>query len=333
MPIEVSKFKLYKFDGEERNADGAGSSKTKRMDLVSHEEETGNSQEDPAAREPATLEEAKREVAEALKEIWQLPESQRSSAIKRLIRRWHPDKNKHRESFANEVTKFLLNEVDRLKKGGVPGYRPPNETSNQPSWGSSTGSSRESSRGSSRGTSGSGLDAPDFKEFFNRYSRRRRERKRKQSRYASWRNADNEDEPADRNEAQKWMSQAQEDLKAAACLFQNAHYSFTCFHCQQAVEKALKAVLFAEGRLKNSDLEAHDLLTLAYRVSGIDERFQVIPNMVASMHEYYIKTRYPDYRRGFFQSSIPAKMFSYEDAKDAISKAEEILKLIQQVLN
>ena len=34
-----------------------------------HEKETGNSQEDPAAREPATLEEAKREVAEALKEM------------------------------------------------------------------------------------------------------------------------------------------------------------------------------------------------------------------------------------------------------------------------
>ena len=51
------------------------------------------------------------------------------------------------------------------------------------------------------------------------------------------------------------------------------------------------------------------------------------------MHEYYIKTRYPDYQRGFFQSSIPAKMFSYEDAEDAISKAEEILQLIQQVFN
>ena len=51
------------------------------------------------------------------------------------------------------------------------------------------------------------------------------------------------------------------------------------------------------------------------------------------MHEYYIKTRYPDYQRGFFQSSIPAKMFSFEDAEDAISKAEEILQLIQQVFN
>ena len=95
----------------------------------------------------------------------------------------------------------------------------------------------------------------------------------------------------------------------------------------------MKAVLFAEGRLKNSNLEAHDLVTLAYRVSGIDERLHVVPNMVASMHEYYINTCYPDYQRGFFQSSIPAKMFSFEDAEDAISKVEEILQLIKQVLN
>ena len=185
-------------------------------------------------------------------------------------------------------------------------------------------------RGPSGGFSGRPWDAPDFEQFFNRYRRRR---ERKQSHYPNWQNADNEDKPADRNEAQKWMRQAQEDLKASSCLFQNAHDSFTCFHCQQAVEKALKAVLFPEGRFKNSDLEAHDLLTLAYRVSGIDERLQAIPNMVASMHEYYIKTRYPDYQRGSFQSSILAKMFSYEDAEDAISKAEEILKLIQQVLH
>ena len=298
--------------------------------MIPYEGETGDLQEVPGPREPMTLEEAKKEVAEALKEIWQLPESERSSAIKRLIRIWHPDKNKHRESFANEVTKFLLNELERLKKGGVSGYRAQADNSNQSSQRSQKESSTGRWRGPSGGFSGRTWDAPDFEQFFNRYRRRR---ERKQSHYPNWQNADNEDEPADRNEAQKWMRQAQEDLEASSCLFQNAHYSFTCFHCQQAVEKALKAVLFAEGRFKNSDLEAHDLLTLAYRASGIDERLQAIPNMVASMHEYYIKTRYPNYRRGSFQSSIPAKMFSYEDAEDAISKAEEILKLIQQVLH
>ena len=177
--------------------------------------------------------------------------------MKRLIRRWYPDKNKHREFFANEVKELLFSELERLKKGGVSGYRSQADNSNQSSQGSPKESSTGRWRAPSGGFAGRTWDARDFEQLFNRYQRRR---ERKQSHHPNWQNADNEDEPADRSWAQKWMRQAQEDLKASSCLFQNAHYSFTCFHCQQAVEKALKAVLFAEGRLKNSDLEAHDLL-------------------------------------------------------------------------
>jgi HEPN domain-containing protein len=289
------------------------------MCLVPYEgpkDETGNSSQGTASREPTTLEEAKREVAEALKEIWQLPESERSSAIKRLIRRWHPDKNKHRESFANEVTKFLFNEVERLKKGGVPGYRPEADNSNQSSRGPSTGSTWR--------------DAPDFDEFFTRYRGRRR---RRQQHYRERRDANNENEPANKNEAARWMRQAQDDLDAARCLFRSKHYSLACFQCQQAVEKALKALMFAKGRLKKSDLEDHEVMTLAYRATRLDPRLREISGTVARIQGYYTNTRYPRYQRGFFQTSIPAEMFSQGDADDAISKAAEILQLLRQVLN
>jgi HEPN domain-containing protein len=298
------------------------------------EDETGNSNQGTASREPATLEEAKREVAEALKEIWQLPESERSSAIKRLIRRWHPDKNQHRESFANEVTKFLFNEVERLKKGGIPGYRPEADNSNQ--------SSREPSRPTSdypKGTSTGSTwrDAPDFDAFFTRCRGRARQRQRHRER----RDADNENEPANKNEnepankneAARWMRQAQDDLDAARCLFRSKHYSLACFQCQQAVEKALKALMFAKGRLKKSDLEDHEVMTLAYRATRLDPRLREISGTVARIQGYYTNTRYPRYQRGFFQTSIPAEMFSQGDADDAISKAAEILQLLRQVLN
>ena len=293
---------------------------------MSYEGETGDSQEDPAARESVTLDEAKREVAEALKEIWQLPESQRSSAIKRLIRRWHPDKNNDCKSFAKEVTKSLFNEVERLENGGVPGYLPPNERSNHCSQETSTGSSGRPSRG----PSGSGWDAPDFEEFFKQYQRRQA---RKQARDRKWQETDNNEEPVNSNEARRWMRQAREDLEAAGCRFQNGHFTFTCFHCQQAVEKALKASMFAKGRFKKSDMDTHDLLTLAYRASQMDPRFGGIPNMVVPMNGYYIKTRYPHYQTGFLQNTVPAEIFSHQDAENAILKAEEILQLIKQVLD
>ena len=130
--------------------------------------ETESCSQDDANLEPATAEEAKKEVADALKEIWaSLPESERSSAVKRLIRRWHPDKNPHCKQLATEATKFLLNEVDRLKAGGISGYHPKTDDSNK----SSTKPLR------SDGTS-TWDDGPNFWDFFNRYEKRwRRQRK------------------------------------------------------------------------------------------------------------------------------------------------------------
>ena len=289
------------------------------MDLVPYTEgpEADNSSQEAIPPEPVTLEEAKREVAEALKEIWELPESGRSSAIKRLIRQWHPDKNKG--PLATEVTQFLLNEVERLKKGGVPGYQPDTDNSNQ--------SSRRPSRPAWNG--------PNFRE----YSRRHGERTRQEQERRSERQDDNENEPANTDEAERWMQQAQKDFGTASYLFRSegeTYYSFTCFHCQQAIEKALKAFMFANGRLKRSDLEVHEVLTLAYRASGMHPRLHVIPGMVRVIHErrYYIKTRYPQYRRGnFFHDPIPAEMFTQRDAEEALSNAREILQLLRQVMD
>ena len=343
LPVEVSKLKLYKFDRDEQIPAGPTNSGNERLEIIPHEDDSknksGSNIPDPTPPEPVTLEEAKREVAEALKEIWKLPVSERSSAIKRLIRKWHPDKNMHRESFANEVSKFLLNEVDRLKNGGIPGYQPDTDSSkksrmDRPSSGSSRRtSSRTSSRQSKKPSSSSSeptWDGPDFKDYFDNCRGRRKGRTRGNG---GWQDADNENEPANRNEAERWMRQAHDDLDGADCLFRNAHYSLTCFHCQQAVEKGLKALMFAKGRLKKSDLEAHDVMALAYRATGMDRRLQTVPRMVERITRYYLNTRYPEYQRGFFRSSIPAETYSQEDAADAITNAKEILRLFQQVLN
>ena len=317
-PIEVSKLKLYKFDrtGTERDSnEGPSSSTNQTMDVVRYERFEPSSREN-TPRTSITLEEAKREVAEALKEIWQLPETARSSAIKRLIRQWHPDKNQGREPLAAEVTQFLFNEVERLKGGGTPGYHPeetgrpaPETSQGRPTW-----------------------DVPDFQAYFSGYgSRARRQR---QQRYNGY---NDETEPASRNEAKRWMRQAEIDFDAANCLFQNEdwrYYSLTCFHCQQAVEKALKALMFAKGCLKKTDLEVHDVMALAYRAAGLGQHFRGISVIVNRIHGYYIKTRYPEYTRGFSsESPIPAEIFTQEQASDALQKTGELFSIIRQALD
>ncbi len=53
-------------------------------------------------------------------------------------------------------------------------------------------------------------------------------------------------EMADRS--RDWSAQAEQDLQAAASLAQAGHHEWACFVCQQAAEKAVKAVHLARGQ-------------------------------------------------------------------------------------
>ena len=75
------------------------------------------------------------------------------------------------------------------------------------------------------------------------------------------------------------------------------------------------------------------MMTLAYRAAGLGEQFRRIPTMVMIFHEYYTNTRYPAYRQGVGQDSIPADMYSRDEAERALSNAREILSIIEEGLN
>ena len=230
--IEVNKCRLYKFDRAGTRVGRRGAT----GDIVPYEG-TQEANEEPVR--PRNLEEAKREIAEALKEIWKLPESERRSAIRRLIKLWHPDRNPNDVELATEATKFLLNEVERLENGGTPGYREP-------------GSRAQHAGSPSRNQNGSGFDYRGFSEAFGR---RRRENRRNyeywQSNARNW-SRESAYEPANKPEAQRWLRQARVDLNTAMHLYRSGNWTFygaTGFYCQQTAEKCLKAFLFAKGKV------------------------------------------------------------------------------------
>ena len=86
------------------------------------------------------------------------------------------------------------------------------------------------------------------------------------------------------------------------------------------------------GKIKKQDLEEHEMITLAYRVSELDRRLHEVPQLVKGLHDYYIKTRYPDYQRHSHDISIPAEKYTEENAEQAIAKAMNIYELIKDVL-
>ena len=65
-------------------------------------------------------ESVKRDVTESLNAAWQLPETERRKVIRRLLLRWHPDKNIDDQDFATSITQHIHTELDRLEGKTVP---------------------------------------------------------------------------------------------------------------------------------------------------------------------------------------------------------------------
>jgi HEPN domain-containing protein len=92
-------------------------------------------------------------------------------------------------------------------------------------------------------------------------------------------------EMADRS--RDWLAQAEQDLQAAASLAQAGHHEWACFVCQQAAEKAVKAVHLARGQE-----------SWGHRVARLLEELRDAPadliEIGRSLDAFYIPTRYPN---------------------------------------
>lgn len=120
-----------------------------------------------------------------------------------------------------------------------------------------------------------------------------------------------------------WMEQAKGEFKAARDLYTTGNYAICCFMCQQATEKALKAILEHCG----SPSHGHNLLALANEIS----RYVKVPRRVVTacrkLNRYYIPTRYPN----AFPSGAPIYMYDSSDAEEALRLAEEVINFARKV--
>jgi HEPN domain-containing protein len=120
----------------------------------------------------------------------------------------------------------------------------------------------------------------------------------------------------------RWIMKAENDLKIARdeLMTEKPANDMICFHCQQAVEKYLKAFL-----VKNSIefKKTHDISELIELCLGVDDSFsELFDKNVDSLTIYAAEIRYPDY---FY---LP----SDDETNDAISKAEYVKDFVMRKL-
>jgi HEPN domain-containing protein len=90
----------------------------------------------------------------------------------------------------------------------------------------------------------------------------------------------------------EWLSRAQADLVAAELLLKFNEYptAILAFHCQQVVEKSLKAFLTAQ---KVPFLFRHDLAYLLDLCSSVDSSFGELDSQISGLTPYAVDGRYP----------------------------------------
>lgn len=94
----------------------------------------------------------------------------------------------------------------------------------------------------------------------------------------------------------EWRLKSQSDLKAAEHLLaadDASLYDAVCFHCQQAIEKRLKALLLK----KNSrPPKTHDLRVLAGLLKEMTPPIIIDEDGLDYLHHFAVEYRYPGYR-------------------------------------
>ncbi len=131
-----------------------------------------------------------------------------------------------------------------------------------------------------------------------------------------------------RLEASRWLTTGREDLATAKILLKAVRYAHTCFHSQQAGEKAMKAVCYMLG----GDPWGHSVSRLITQLKGIDDSsFNALQDQIedaARLDRFYVPTQYPN----GLPDLTPDEAFFAEDAAGAIRIAETLLERARQML-
>jgi HEPN domain-containing protein len=117
----------------------------------------------------------------------------------------------------------------------------------------------------------------------------------------------------------EWINRAESDLSIAKSHIEGAYLEDLCYHSQQCVEKALKAVLLHHcGKFPY----IHDLSELINQIkqAGIEVPQVLMESVVLT--EFAVEGRYP----GFDQPVTP------EQWRDAVRKAENVLEWAKKVI-
>lgn len=131
--------------------------------------------------------------------------------------------------------------------------------------------------------------------------------------------------PQPRAEAERWLTQARSDLDFARLGLREGFFAQACFQCQQAAEKALKAIHYLGGA---RFVPGHSLVELLAPILDRHPGLAALVPGARHLDQLYIPTRYPNGLPG----GVPAEVFSSDQATAAIDDATKFLEAARTLL-
>lgn len=129
-------------------------------------------------------------------------------------------------------------------------------------------------------------------------------------------------------ESTRWFTTAADDLDTAKILKEKGKFAHSCFHAQQAGEKAVKALWF----FLDSDPWGHSIKKLIDDLENVDlsiyKSLKSLSRDGMVLDRFYIPTRYPN----GLPDITPDVAFTDPDAETCINYAEKILKTVKALL-
>ncbi len=124
-----------------------------------------------------------------------------------------------------------------------------------------------------------------------------------------------------RREVENWWHQAQIDLNSAETALGTGLFYVCAFLCEQAAQKALKALYMSQQRALAP--RTHNLVEIGKSVSADDDL------MVDLRHlsPHFILTRYPDAAGG-----VPADLYDEARGKESVTRAKRVIKWVRDRL-
>jgi len=128
-----------------------------------------------------------------------------------------------------------------------------------------------------------------------------------------------------RREGDRWLAQAQHDVRAAAVNRESGFPEIACFLSQQSAEKALKAYLYAAGE---RPVLGHATHLLVQRCAEYDRAFVDLLDGCRLLDQFYIAARYPN----GIPDGIPHDVYTDDQAAHAVRTAERIIGYVAEQL-